>query len=182
MEGEGALLPSGVVGELYLGGAGLSRGYLNRPGPTAEKFIPHRFSGEPGERLYRTGDLARWLSDGTLEYLGRVDHQVKVRGYRIELGEIESVLLGHEGVRDAVVVARETSGDKQLVSYVVAKSGVQVDAPALIHELRTCLQEQLPGYMVPSAFVVLESLPLTATGKVDRKVLPAPEASVSESE
>jgi amino acid adenylation domain-containing protein len=184
VDGEGELLPSGVVGELYLGGVGLARGYLNRPGLTAQKFVPHRFSGEPGERLYRTGDLVRWLGDGTLEYLGRVDHQVKVRGYRIELGEIESVLRGHAAVRDAVVVAREEEGRGQrLVGYVVAEGGAQADEAAvandavLVDELRGRLQEQLPGYMVPSALMVLGSLPLTANGKLDRKALPAPEES-----
>jgi amino acid adenylation domain-containing protein len=177
------LVPRGTVGQLYVAGAGVSQGYLNRPGLTAEKFIPHRFSGEPGERLYRTGDLARWLSDGSLQYLGRADQQVKIRGFRIELGEIESVLLGHEAVRDAVVVARdEERGSKRLVGYVVAEAGAQAEEAALVNELRSRVQEELPGYMVPSAFVVLESLPLTANGKVDRKALPAPEALVSESE
>jgi hypothetical protein len=128
-----------------------------------------------GERLYRSGDLARWLSDGSLEYLGRVDHQVKIRGFRIELGEIESVLLAHEGVRDAVVVARDDGfGSKQLVGYVV---GGQADDVALVNELRSRLQEQLPAYMVPSALMVLPSLPLSANGKLDRKALPAPEDS-----
>jgi len=167
----------GAVGELHVGGVCLARGYFNRASVTAEKFVPHPFSQQPGARVYRTGDRARWLPDGTLEYLGRIDHQVKVRGFRIELGEIESALLAHEIVRDAVVVAREDSGEKRLVSYIVAKSGLQVDSAALIHELRSHLQEHLPGYMVPSAFVVLESLPLTPTGKVDRKSLPAPDSS-----
>jgi acyl carrier protein len=167
---------------LYLGGVGLARGYLNRPAATAEKFVPNCFSTEPGERLYRTGDLARWLADGTLEFLGRMDHQVKVRGYRIELGEIESALRAHEQVRDAVVVAREeVSGTRRLVGYVVADFA-QVDEAALVNELRGRLQEQLPGYMVPSTLVVLESLPLTANGKIDRKALPEPDASVSESQ
>ena len=210
LDAEGQLCVSGAVGELHVGGVCLARGYFQRAGLTAEKFIPHRFSQEPGARLYRSGDLARWLPDGTLEYLGRMDTQVKVRGYRIELGEIESALLAHEGVRDAVVVAQEgatytshgesreagrwsdgeragrahpDAGDKRLVGYVVVKSGAApVEEAALIRELRSRLQEQLPRYMVPSALMVLESLPLTANGKVDRKALPAPEASVSGSE
>jgi non-ribosomal peptide synthetase component F len=141
MDGEGELLPSGVAGELYLGGAGLSRGYLNRPGLTAEKFVPNRFARAPGERLYRTGDLARWLPDGTLEYLGRADHQVKVRGYRIELGEIESVLLGHGAVRAAVVVALDdAAGSKRLVGYVVAEAGAGLDDAALVTALRARLR------------------------------------------
>jgi hypothetical protein len=172
------LLPSGVPGELYIGGAGLARGYLNRPGLTAEKFIPNPFSSEGGARLYRTGDLARWLPDGTLEFLGRADTQVKVRGYRIELGEIESVLLGHDGVREAVVVALDdASASKRLVSYVVAEADVHMDNATFVAALRERLQEQLPGYMVPSALMVLERLPLTANGKVDRKALPIPGAS-----
>src|SRR5207244_3639010 len=127
------LVPRGTAGQLYLAGAGLAQGYLNGPGLTAQKFIPHRFSAEPGERLYNTGDLARWLPDETLEYLGRVDTQVKVRGFRIELAEIESVLLAHEAVRDAVVVVREDSGDKRLVGYVVARPGIQADYVALLN-------------------------------------------------
>jgi amino acid adenylation domain-containing protein len=177
VDAEGALLPAGVVGELYLGGVGLARGYLNRPGATAEKFIPNHFSPEPGERLYRTGDLVRWLPDGTLEYLGRIDHQVKVRGYRIELGEIESVLLAHASVRDAVVVARDEGGSKRLLGYVAVGAAARADEAGLVNALRSRLLEQLPGYMVPSVFVVLERLPLTANGKLDRKALPVPEAS-----
>src|SRR5690606_3948987 len=121
-----------------------------------------------GERLYRTGDLVRWLPKGTLEYLGRIDTQVKVRGFRIELGEIERVLLAYEGVRDAVVVVREEAGEKRLVGYVVAEAAGQADQARLIQELRSRLQEQLPGYMMLSVLMVLESLPLTANGKLDR--------------
>ena len=162
-------VPIGIPGELCIGGVGVARGYLNRPELTAEKFIEHPFKN--GARLYRTGDLARWRRDGSLEYLGRMDHQVKVRGFRIELGEIEAVLRTQKGVREAVVLAREeTPGDKRLVAYVVASSG---ETPA-IGELQRQLAEKLPPYMVPSAFVFLEALPLTPNGKVDRKALPAP--------
>ncbi|HEX8853029.1 MAG TPA: amino acid adenylation domain-containing protein, partial [Pyrinomonadaceae bacterium] len=158
----------GLVGELYIGGDGLARGYLNRPELTAERFIPNAFSEEAGARLYRTGDLARYLTDGRIEFLGRIDNQVKVRGYRIELGEIEAVLSGHERVEEAVVSARlSESGDKQLVAYYVAcKAEVTED------ELRSYLQERLPKYMLPAHFVKLSALPLTPNGKIDRKALP----------
>jgi amino acid adenylation domain-containing protein len=166
------LVPIGVVGELYIGGAGLARGYLGRPRQTAEKFIPHPFSTEPGARLYRTGDLGRYRADGNLEFIGRIDHQVKIRGYRIELGEVEAALGQHPGVREAVVMAREDEpGAKRLVGYVVGSDGV---APT-VSELRGYLKEKLPEYMVPAAFVYLESLPLTPNGKVDRRALPVPE-------
>ncbi len=165
------LVPVGVSGELFIGGDGLARGYLNRPELTAERFIPHPFSNEPGACLYRTGDLARYRPDGTIEHLGRLDFQVKLRGFRIELGEIETVLSQHPGVRLAVVIAREDiPGDKRLVAYLVA---TQAPAPA-ISELRSFLQEQLPEYMLPSAFVFLEAFPQTPNGKVDRLALPAP--------
>jgi amino acid adenylation domain-containing protein len=162
----------GAVGELYLGGAGLARGYLNLPALTAEKFIPDPFGTQPGARLYRTGDLARHLSGGEVEFLGRADHQVKVRGFRIELGEIEAVLMEHPSVRETVALAREGAAEeKQLVAYLVA--AVEGQPPA-DHELRGHLKERLPDYMTPAAFVVLERLPLTPNGKVDRAALPPP--------
>ncbi|MGZ4122694.1 MAG: thioesterase domain-containing protein, partial [Tumebacillaceae bacterium] len=161
-------------GELFIGGAGLARGYLNRPELTAEKFIPHPFDQTPGARLYRTGDLARYLSNGSIEYLSRVDHQVKLRGYRMELGEIEAVLEQHPSVSEAVVVIREdVPGDKQLVAYLVEAS----DATVSFAEMRRHLLVKLPEYMVPSIYVVLEELPLTPNGKVDRKNLPAPDGA-----
>ncbi|WP_445243564.1 MULTISPECIES: amino acid adenylation domain-containing protein [unclassified Microcoleus] len=165
-------LPIGVPGELHIGGAGLARGYLNRPELTAEKFIPNPFSNSPDARLYKTGDRARYLPDGNIEYLGRIDSQVKIRGYRIELGEIEETLRQHSAVRDAVAIARDDgSGNKRLVAYVVLN---QNQLPS-ISNLRGYLQEKLPEYMVPAAFVMLESLPLTPNGKVDGKALPAPD-------
>jgi amino acid adenylation domain-containing protein len=177
VDGHARPVPVGVHGELLIGGEGLARGYLGRPALTAERFVPDPYSGEPGARLYRTGDLARFLPDGELEYLGRLDHQVKVRGFRVELGEVEAALLRHPSVAEAVVVAREAAGgDLRLVAYV-AGGGVVV-APAA--ELRALLKESLPEHMIPSAFVTLESLPLTPNGKIDRKALPAPEQSRDE--
>jgi acyl-coenzyme A synthetase/AMP-(fatty) acid ligase len=169
----GELVPVGAAGELLIGGEGLARGYHGRPDLTAERFIPDPFGdagGQPGTRLYRTGDLARRLPDGTVEYLGRLDHQVKVRGFRIELGEIEAVLAGHPAVRECAVVAREDGpGSKMLVAYLVP----QTDAPDPA-ELRAFLGAKLPPYMLPAAFVTLAALPLSPNGKVDRKALPAP--------
>ena len=159
--------PQGVAGELYIGGELLGRGYLGRPGLSAERFVANPF-GEAGGRLYRTGDLVRWNADGQLEYLGRIDHQVKIRGFRIELGEVEAQLLSQTEVREAVVVARDGLGGARLVGYVSAHTGRTVG----VAELRERLGQQLPDYMVPSAMVVLESLPLNANGKVDRKALP----------
>jgi amino acid adenylation domain-containing protein len=163
------LAPAGVSRELHIGGAGLARGYHGRPELTAEKFIPHPYSTEAGARLYRTGDIARYRTDGALEYVGRVDHQVKVRGYRIELGEIEAALLGSAQVREAVVVVHGEGAAQQLVAYVVCAAG----AAPTSSELRSELQGQLPDYMVPGQYVLLERLPLTPSGKVDRRALAA---------
>jgi amino acid adenylation domain-containing protein len=168
-------LPVGVPGELYIGGVQLARGYLNRPGLTAERFITHPELG----RLYRTGDVGCWLADGALEYLGRTDHQVKLRGCRIELGEVEAALAQHPGVREAVAAAREDApGDQRLVAYLVPGAAAGVSA----EELRAFLRGKLPEQAVPSAFVVLDSLPLSPNGKVDRKALPAPERARPELE
>ncbi|MEQ8997814.1 MAG: aminotransferase class V-fold PLP-dependent enzyme [Coleofasciculus sp. B1-GNL1-01] len=178
----GNLLPPGVTGELYVGGDGLAQGYLNLPELTQEKFIPNPFAKEIGksqkaeeERLYRTGDLARWLPDGNIEFLGRIDHQVKIRGFRIELGEIEAVLNTHPQIQQAVVIATEdTAGNKRLVTYIVTR-----DESLTSKQLREFLFSKLPEYMVPSAFVTLDTLPLTPNGKVDRKALPAPDGEIS---
>ena len=164
--------PVGVPGELLLGGIGVGQGYFQRPELTAEKFVPDPFSTEPGLRLYRTGDLARYRPDGVLELLGRMDHQVKIRGFRIELGEIASALRGHPAVDEAVVLAREDRpGAKRLVAYLVPAPGAAVD----VEEVRDFVRGRLPAYMVPSACVVMETLPLTPNRKLDRKALPAPE-------
>jgi amino acid adenylation domain-containing protein len=172
LDKNGRPVPIGVTGELHIGGDGVARGYWNRPELTAEKFIPDPFRGDPHYRLYKTGDLVRYRPDGTLEFLGRLDTQVKVRGFRIETAEVEHVLEQHPGVRKCVVVAREdTPGDKQLVAYVVG-----APAPAA-GDLRRFLSAKLPAYMVPSVFIAMEVLPLTPNGKIDRKALPCPDAS-----
>lgn len=161
----------GEPGELHIGGVGLARGYLNRPALTAEKFITHPYSSQPNARLYKTGDLARYLPDGNIEFLGRIDHQVKLRGFRIELEEIEVTLNQFPGVQQSVVLAREdVPGDKRLVAYVVA-SGAQLP----VNELRRALKQKLPDYMVPAAFVMLDELPLNPNGKINRSALPAPQ-------
>ncbi|MEW5928741.1 MAG: non-ribosomal peptide synthase/polyketide synthase [Gemmatimonadota bacterium] len=165
-------VPAGVAGELFIGGVQVARGYLGRPELTAEKFVPDPFSGAPGLRLYRTGDRVRWSADGEIEYLGRIDFQVKVRGFRIELGEIEAALREQPGVGEVVVVAREDApGERRLVAYLAA-GGAAPDPSAL----RAGLRERLPEYMVPSAWVVLDALPVNSSGKVDRRTLPAPES------
>jgi amino acid adenylation domain-containing protein len=164
-------VPAGVVGEMYVGGAGVARGYVNRPDLAAERFVPHPFSTKPGARLYRTGDLARWSDNGDLEYLGRNDHQVKIRGFRIETGEIESVLLERKEVAQAVVLVREQEGrGKQLAAYVVSSNGFDPSGK----ELRSYLHERLPEYMVPATVTVLTEMPLTPNGKIDRRALPEP--------
>jgi acyl-coenzyme A synthetase/AMP-(fatty) acid ligase len=164
--------PIGVTGELHIGGVQVARGYLNRPEITAERFIADPFSSVPGSRLYKTGDLARFRTDGVIEFLGRLDHQVKIRGFRIELGEIEAAIIDHPQIRECVVIARpDEAGDKRLLAYLVAVG----DDPPLPREIRSFLERRLPAYMVPSAFVVLASLPLTSNGKVDRKALPEPD-------
>ncbi len=165
------LVPVGVSAELHLGGTGLARGYLHRPDLTAEKFIPDPFSNQPGSRLYKTGDLARYRSDGSIEFLGRMDSQIKLRGFRIELTEIEAVLREHNSVHEALVIVHEDkAAEKQLVAYVTAQSQADLDYSTLRHYL----QKQLPHYMVPSTFVLVEAFPLNANGKIDRRALPHP--------
>jgi len=172
LDQNGQPAPEGVPGELYIGGAGVARGYLNRPELTAERFVPHAFGTQPGARLYRTGDLARFVSNGNIEFLGRTDHQVKVRGFRIELGEIEAALGALPLVREVAVMARDDRpAEKRIVAYVLPHEG----QPPSTTELRRHLQRRLPDYMLPSAFVLVDFMPLTETGKIDRSALPAPE-------
>ncbi|MCB1055849.1 MAG: amino acid adenylation domain-containing protein, partial [Acidobacteria bacterium] len=178
-DGHLQVVPVGVPGELLLGGVNLARGYRGRPALTAERFIPDPFSTVPGARLYRTGDETRWAADGVVDFLGRLDFQVKLRGLRIELGEIEAALVEHEAVREAVVLVREdTPGDQRLVAYWVPAAGVEAgENPVreeLVGELRRYLRRRLPDYMVPGPFVALEALPLSPNGKVERKALPVP--------
>jgi len=169
-------VPIDVAGEIYIGGAGVALGYLNRPELTAERFIPDPFSVDPNARLYKSGDLGRWRADGNIEFLGRNDAQVKIRGFRVELGEIETRLAQLEGVREAVVLAREdVKGEKRLVAYLVAGEGFARQTKVSVEALRAQLENVLPEYMVPSAFVMLETIPLTPNGKVDRRALPAPD-------
>ena len=167
-------VPIGIPGEMYIGGEGVTRGYLNHPELTGTRFIPNPYSHNPGTRLYRSGDLARYLSNGDIEYLGRVDDQVKIRGFRIELGEIDSILTKHPKVRESVAIVREDQQDSQrLVAYIVWQHGESLP----VEDLRRYLGMWLPDHMIPSAFVPLDSLPLTIHGKVDRNALPAPEAT-----
>jgi acyl carrier protein len=171
LDPNGQPVPIGVPGELYIGGAGVARGYLNRPELTAEKFVADPFSKDPDARLYRTGDRARYRADGTVEYMGRLDAQVKVRGFRVEPGEIEAALTTHPGVREAAVVLCESGGAERLVAYLVFEAG----APSAPGELRAYLKKTLPDPMIPAAFVSLEALPLTPSGKLARKALPDPD-------
>jgi amino acid adenylation domain-containing protein/non-ribosomal peptide synthase protein (TIGR01720 family) len=171
--------PIGLNGELHIGGVGLARGYLKRAELTAENFLPHPFSQKPGARLYRTGDLARFLPKGEIEFLGRADDQLKIRGFRIEAGEVETTLTSHPHIREAVVIARvNESGDKQLIAYLVT----EIERTPTSSELREYLGKKLPEYMIPSAYVMLKELPLTANGKVDRRALPAPDTRQGQSE
>ncbi|HEX8353469.1 MAG TPA: phosphopantetheine-binding protein, partial [Pyrinomonadaceae bacterium] len=164
------VVPVGVTGELYIGGVQVGRGYLDRPALTAERFVPDPFTSEAGARLYKTGDVVRRLAGGEVEYLGRADHQVKLRGFRIELGEVEAVVGGYPGVRECVAVVREDApGDRRIVAYLVAEPETERAA------LQEFLQGRLPEYMVPSALVFLDGLPMTPNGKLDRKALPAPD-------
>ncbi len=174
LDSEGQPVPIGIPGELHIGGEGLARGYLDRPELTAEKFIPHPFSNKPGTHLYKTGDLARYLPNGEIEYIGRIDHQVKIRGFRIELGEIEAVLSQHPQVQTTVVVAwKDKPNSKRLAAYFVPNNNQTPNTT----ELRNFLKARLPEYMLPSVFVMLEAIPLTSNGKVNRKALPAPDSS-----
>ncbi|MEP7339452.1 MAG: amino acid adenylation domain-containing protein, partial [Acidobacteriota bacterium] len=165
-------VPAGVAGEMYIGGVGLARGYHNLPAMTADRFVPNAFSSLPGERLYRTGDLARYYEDGRIEFLRRIDHQVKIRGFRIEPGEVEAAIRSHHAVKDCVLqVRQDPQGDKRLTAYVVCHEGQSLT----VAELRGYLKQELPGYMIPSFFVMMDRFPLTSNGKVDRRALPEPE-------
>jgi acyl-CoA synthetase (AMP-forming)/AMP-acid ligase II/aryl carrier-like protein len=175
LDSHGQPAPIGVAGEIYIGGEGVARGYLNRPELTAQRFLKDPFSAAPNARMYKTGDLGCWLPDGNIQFFGRNDFQVKIRGFRIELGEIEARLISHPSIQDAVVLARQDEhedqpGDKRLVAYVVAQNGAQPDAETL----RQHLASGLPEYMIPAAYVSLDSLPLSPNGKLDRQALPAP--------
>ncbi|MEM6403793.1 MAG: amino acid adenylation domain-containing protein, partial [Cyanobacteria bacterium P01_D01_bin.116] len=173
-------VPIGIPGEIYIGGAGLARCYLNRPEITQQKFIPNPFSNKPNSRLYKTGDLARYLKDGNIEYISRIDNQVKIRGFRIELGEIEAKIAEHSNIQEVAVIAREIiPGDKRLVAYIVCS---EENTNNITTKLRDFLKQKLPQYMIPNSFVVLDALPLTPSGKVDRKALPAPKASKPQTE
>ncbi|WP_207267288.1 non-ribosomal peptide synthase/polyketide synthase [Pseudomonas sp. FW300-N1B4] len=173
------LVPQGCIGELYIAGAGLARGYLNQPGMSATRFVPDPFNPVAGERLYRTGDLARLRGDGVIEYIGRIDHQVKIRGFRIELGEIETQLLKHDAVREAVVLAVEGLSGQQLATWIVPSEPLEAQAHASLRDsIKAQLRESLPDYMVPVSWVFLDRLPLTANGKLDRKQLPNPDVSL----
>ncbi len=179
LDPKAGLAAPGIPGELYVGGAGVARGYSGRPDLTAERFVPDPWSPAPGSRMYRTGDLVRLLPADELEFLGRVDHQVKIRGFRVELREIEAALVEYPGISEAVVVAREdTPGDRRLAAYLVAKSSDGVPQA----ELRSFLKERLPDYMIPASFMVLDRLPLNPSGKVDRRALPAPDRARRELE
>jgi amino acid adenylation domain-containing protein/non-ribosomal peptide synthase protein (TIGR01720 family) len=180
LDSAGNPVPSGVVGELFIGGAGLARGYRQRHDLTADRFVPNPFAQVPGERMYKTGDLARWLPNGEIEFLGRIDYQVKIRGYRIELGGIETVLGNHSCIAQAIVQPIEdSSGEKRLVAYLVTKAGSEKQTPEI---LRAFMLEKLPDYMVPSAWVFLEAMPLTPNNKVDRRALPVPSSSSSQAD
>ena len=174
LDGHGNPVPVGIPGELYLGGPGLAQGYLNRAELTREKFVPDPFGTGDGERLYKTGDIVKYLPDGNIEFIGRADSQVKIRGFRIEPGEVESVLNGHPEVENAVVVVREdVPGERQLVAYLVLR------AHGRAADWRSFLKGKLPVYMIPTAFVELEALPMTASGKLNRLALPKPQALAS---
>jgi len=179
LDARGEPVPIGAAGELYIGGTGVTRGYLHRPELTAERFVPDPYAGQTGARMYKTGDIGRWLVDGKLEFVGRNDDQVKIRGFRIELGEIAARIQEHPAVEEAAVIAREdTAGEKRLVAYYrSASQHVLPDPESFLSDVRLFLRERLPEYMVPAAYVRLDSLPLTPNGKLDRRALPAPQGN-----